>query len=258
MSTARQSAQLLPLEGGLNFRDLGGYPSEDGRRIRWGQLFRSGTMHRLTDADYRHLETLGIKVVYDLRSTLERREAPTDWRAAPAEYLFRDYENTSTALADLGEAATADAVRELMIRAYVRMPTTHRDAYRELFARLVKADVPLVFNCAAGKDRTGVAAALVLSALEVRRDIIVNDFTALSETYVDYMAEIRTRRSDRTPDMAKRRVTAASGCHGKPCRRCCARIPSISMRAMLTGLDTSHAVAFPFLEAELGTTGRTR
>jgi protein-tyrosine phosphatase len=256
VNTAQQSARLLPLEGGLNFRDLGGYPSEDGRRIRWGQLFRSGTMHRLTDADYLHLETLGIKVIYDLRSTTERRGAPTDWRAAPAEYLFRDYEPTSGALSvlsEMGDRATADFVRSMMSGFYTRMPTVLREAYRELFTRLVRGDVPLVFNCSAGKDRTGVAAALVLSALGVPRPVIVNDY-ALSETCVDYMAEIARDDGQNTG-------------HGQPpsgpsfrklpreALQTLMRSDPVYLDAMFTSLDASHGGVLPFLEAELGIGG---
>ena len=64
----RVAVRLLPLEGGRNFRDLGGYPTLDGRRVRWGRVFRSGMMANLTDADYDYLSALGIRVVCDFRS----------------------------------------------------------------------------------------------------------------------------------------------------------------------------------------------
>ena len=254
MSRTEQSARLLPLEGGLNFRDLGGYPSNDGRQVRWGQLFRSGTMHRLTDGDYRLLETLGIKVIYDLRSTLERRGAPTDWRAAPAEYLFRDHEITSGALSilsDMGDRATADFVRNMMSGFYRQMPTRYREAYRELFARLVRGDVPLVFNCAAGKDRTGVAAALVLSALGVPRAVILNDY-ALSETCVDYMAEIARDDGQNTGHGQPARDLGRFGKMPREALQTLMRSDPVYLEAMLTSLDASHGGVLPFLEAELG------
>jgi protein-tyrosine phosphatase len=254
MNSSGQAARLLPLEGGLNFRDLGGYLSEDGRQIRWGRLFRSGTMHRLTDADYRHLGTLGIKVIYDLRSTTERRVAPIDWRAAPAEYLFRDYEITPgvlSVLSEMGDQATADFVHNMMSGFYKLMPTRYREAYRELFARLVRGHVPLVFNCSAGKDRTGVAAALVLAALGVPRAVILNDY-ALSETYVDYMAEIARDDGQNTG-------------HGQPAGdpnrfrkvphealQTLLRSDPVYLEAMLAELDKSHGGVLPYLEAELG------
>ena len=78
----------MPLQGGRNFRDLGGYPTVDGRRVKWGRLFRSGTMAFLTDSDYDFLSNLGIAAVCDLRSTGEREAEPTQWRTdPPAEYV---------------------------------------------------------------------------------------------------------------------------------------------------------------------------
>jgi protein-tyrosine phosphatase len=254
MNAAEQSARLLPLEGGHNFRDLGGYRADGGRRVRWGRLFRSGTMHRLTDADYRYLETFGIKVIYDLRSTLERRMAPTDWRATPpAEYLFREYDNSGT-LAALSEAATAESVRELMTRGYVLMPITLRDAYRELFARLVKGDVPLVFNCAGGKDRTGVAAALVMSALGVPRQTIVEDY-ALSETYVDYPTVFTRDHGQNTGHGVEASSVSRLMKLPRAALQPLLRSDPRYLEAMLTGLDTSHGGVLPYLEVELGVGG---
>jgi protein-tyrosine phosphatase len=255
MTSAGQSARLLPLEGGRNFRDLGGYPADGGRQVRWGRLFRSGAMHRLTDADYQHLGTLGIKVVYDLRSTLERKEAPTDWRASPAaEYLCRDYESASSALSmlsEIGDRATSDVVRDLMTRAYVQMPTLHREAFRGLFARLVKADVPLVFNCSAGKDRTGVAAALVLSALGVRREIILEDY-ALSETYVDYLAEFARDQGRNTGHGVEASSLSRFMKLPREALQTLMRSDPCYLEAMLAELDKSHGGVVPYLEAELG------
>ena len=250
--TRTQTARLLSLEGGLNFRDLGGYPAEGGRQVRWGQLFRSGAMHRLTDADYRHLGTLGIKVVYDLRSTVERKEAPTNWRGTPAaEYLFREYEIVSGVLSDMGDRATADVVRDLMTGAYVQMPTVYREAYRELFARLLQGDVPLVFNCSAGKDRTGVAAALVLSALGVARPVIVEDY-ALSETYVDYMAELARDQGKNTGLGHEASSVSRFLKLPRDALQTLLRSDPLYLEAMLAGLDKSHGGVLPFLEAELG------
>ncbi len=258
MTRTAQSARLLPLEGGRNFRDLGGYPAEGERQVRWGQLFRSGAMHRLTDADYRHLGTLGIKVIYDLRSTVEREEAPTNWRATPAaEYLSREYDSMSGALSvlsDMGDRATADVVRDLMTGAYVQMPTLYREAYRELFARLLQGDVPLVFNCSAGKDRTGVAAALVLSALGVARPVIVEDY-ALSETYVDYMAELARDQGKNTGHSHEASSLSRFLKLPRDALQMLMRSDPLYLEAMLKSLDKSHGGVLPFLEAELGVGG---
>lgn len=175
------AARRLPaLEGGQNFRDMGGYRSSDGRTVRWRRLYRSGSMSRLTPADYETLAALNIKTVCDLRTTEERQNEPNAWaEAAGVAYWYRDYGHSfgelrstlNTELATLGDARAA------MIASYRRLPFEQAPAYREVFVRLSTGDVPLVFNCSVGKDRTGTLAALVLSALGVPRETIVEDYT---------------------------------------------------------------------------------
>lgn len=81
------AVRLLPLEGGRNFRDLGGYETADGQTVKWGVAFRSGVMNGLTDADYDYLSDLGIKTVCDFREGDERASEPTEWKAGEIEYL---------------------------------------------------------------------------------------------------------------------------------------------------------------------------
>ena len=90
--TADDAQRLPPLQGGRNFRDLGGYRTHDGRRVRWGRLYRSGSLAALTEADCRYLGGLGIRWVCDLRTTHERRSAPSAWcgDGAPLHWS-RDY-----------------------------------------------------------------------------------------------------------------------------------------------------------------------
>lgn len=182
--------RVLPLEGGRNFRDLGGYATTDGRVVRWGMLYRSGVMSDLTDADYRYLDGLGIKTVCDFRSTVERADEPTRWRATAVDYRFREYDDASSSV--LREALTAPdlsgaKVAATMTELYSGMLDRFSDHYADMFAQLSAGKAPLAFNCSAGKDRTGIAAALVLSALGVPRETILADY-ALSETIVNYEA----------------------------------------------------------------------
>jgi len=142
-------------------------------------------------------------------------------------------------------------VRDMMSGFYQQMPTRLREAYRELFARLVRGDVPLVFNCSAGKDRTGVAAALVLSALGVPRAVILNDY-ALSETYVDYMAEIARDNGQNTGHGQPATNLSRFGKVPREALQTLMRSDPVYLEAMLSGLDTSHGGVLPFLDAELG------
>lgn len=182
--------RLLPLEGGRNFRDLGGYTTPEGQRVKWGQLFRSGTMGDLTPDDYRYLSQLGIRVVCDLRSPPERADEPTDMRAWKGpQYKAWEYEMADSGLGELlSGGATPESMRTGMLALYHEIAYEHAPRYREMFRDIATGQLPLAFNCSAGKDRAGTAAALILTALGVEREQIVHDYS-LSETYVDYMAE---------------------------------------------------------------------
>ena len=188
------AVRLLPLEGGRNFRDLGGYPTKDGKTVKWGHAFRSGVMHELTNADYDYLSGIGVKVICDFRESDERLREPTDWRAGAADYLtFADPEETDPAenpmfAALLSPDSTADDVAAGMAEGYVDIAKGEVEGYTKMFDRLAAGDIPLAFNCSAGKDRAGTAAALLLTALGVPREIVVEDYS-LSDDYVDYMAE---------------------------------------------------------------------
>ena len=186
------AVRLLPLEGGRNFRDLGGYPAADGKRVRWGMLYRSGVMNALTTDDYSFLDDLDIRVICDYRANEERQKEPTRWQAGDAEYLTWEYssDDDSQALADLFRSGniTPEATHNTMSDLYPEMIQTHGEKFKTMFEQLLAGNAPLVFNCSAGKDRTGISAALLLSALGVPREIIVHDYS-LSDDYVDYMAE---------------------------------------------------------------------
>jgi protein-tyrosine phosphatase len=183
MTTATRS-RLLPLEGGYNLRDMGGYATGDGRTVRDGMLYRSGMMSMLTEADEAHLAALGIATVCDLRRPGERRREPTRWcEPAGVHYWSRDYVETSGALAELinGDGISGGQMRDVMIALYRELPVDHAPSYAYMFERLAAGNVPLLFNCSAGKDRTGVAAALILTALGVCRDHIFEDYLATNE-----------------------------------------------------------------------------
>ncbi|MDX2221266.1 MAG: tyrosine-protein phosphatase [Rhodospirillaceae bacterium] len=172
--------RLLPLDGGSNFRDLGGYPAAGGKTTKWGLLYRSGAMGQLTDADYDYLAGLGIRVLCDLRSHEERELTPTDWRATPAPRRIEADYSAEPLFAPLMAnpanpmAAMTDASRGQT--AYEQFPTMLRDTYRAMFAALLAGEAPLSVNCSAGQDRTGVAAALILTALGVPRETIIADY----------------------------------------------------------------------------------
>lgn len=171
--------RVLPLQGGRNFRDLGGYRTADGRMVKWGLLYRSGQMHDLTPADYTYLQKLGIRTVCDFRDTRERTNEPTLWPAGQKpKVLSDDYALDMSAMKLPGDPATwtHEQVVTAMTATYPRLLDQFNGQYRRMFAELLAGDVPLAFHCTAGKDRTGVAAALLLTALGVPRATIVEDY----------------------------------------------------------------------------------
>lgn len=187
----RVAERLLPLQGGRNFRDLGGYRTADGRQVRWGRIYRSGVMSGLTEADMRYLSDLRIGVVCDFRSKQERASQPNAFVKAGTgpKVVATDYDMMG--LSELREAATRDAAIDAFAAAYVQFTEVLAPQYADMFARLKRGEAPLAFNCSAGKDRAGTAAALTLSVLGVPRETVVADY-ALTQVYTPpsmYMQE---------------------------------------------------------------------
>ena len=172
-SLVRVAERLLPLERGSNFRDVGGYPAAGGKHVRWGLIYRSGATPLLTDADFRYLARLGIAADIDLRSTEERQIAPDRLpRKTGALYLARDYPGAEV-FAPAATSGRSDASPVNLYRSWlVSLAPQFRDVFRQLLAR--NGDV--TYHCSAGQDRSGVATALVLSALGVPRDVILADY----------------------------------------------------------------------------------
>jgi protein-tyrosine phosphatase len=179
--------RAVAVAGSRNFRDLGGYATSDGRQIGWGLLYRSGSLGGVTAEGVEALRALGLKGLCDLRTSHERLTEPVVW-AEPMglSYWSRDYETSFGELRRLMEADLPDreATRAAMLHGYRRLPFEQAPAYRELFRRLADGALPLVFNCSAGKDRAGTAAALILTALGVPRETVLADY-ALTDRLVD-------------------------------------------------------------------------
>jgi protein-tyrosine phosphatase len=167
------------LAGAPNFRDLGGLVTTDGRRVKSGLLFRSQSLDRLTAADRARLSTLGVKTIVDLRSNEERMSHPQIWSGSAAPRQISS--NYSLASNAYGQALRRDGLmpadaHDIMANVYRDMPASFAPQYRMLFSQLRYGATPLVFNCTGGKDRTGVAAALLLALLGVSKPQIIDDY----------------------------------------------------------------------------------
>lgn len=187
--------RVLPLEGGCNFRDCGGYETTDGARVRWGRLYRSGLMTRLSPAAAARVQELGVRAVCDLRRTTERVLHPNPSFGAEVRRFEWDTEQESSPIRDRVFAHSNDVagVHAAMLTMYERLPFGLQPRLAGVFAALDHAEQgAAIVHCTAGKDRTGVAVALVLESLGVRREAVVEDYT-LTNTAVDLRAQLLGR-----------------------------------------------------------------
>ncbi len=174
MESMESPARLVPLSGSFNFRDLGGYPSADDRVTRWGTLFRSDTLHELTEDDVALLRSLGLATIVDLRTS---RELERTGRGPLGPEPIA-YHHLSVIQDGGGEAMAAPAPpgEDLSERYLWYLDVGRAPLVAALGLMSTAENLPLVFHCAAGKDRTGVLAALVLDILGVEADVIVADY----------------------------------------------------------------------------------
>lgn len=194
-STIDDPVRLLPLSGGFNFRDLGGYETVHGERVRWQVLYRSGKLSALTSDDVAYLAPKGIQVVCDLRTQQERASDPSAAGFSPLHRSW-DYDVSHSLLRDAAKAdgATPQHIHAALAATYAVMPWLYADMYGAAFRHLIDGDLPLVFHCSAGKDRTGTLAALILTALGVPEATVLADYL-LTDRYLDVNALINTPRT---------------------------------------------------------------
>jgi protein-tyrosine phosphatase len=173
------------LQGATNFRDLGGYAGHGGRPLRWRRLFRSDHLAGLTEADRGRLAALGLAQSFDFRGEAERAATPyqlpgvTQHSLAIEPTVVQRMQDLSAA----GRTLTAPIVTGLMKDLYRAAVNDQAHRFAALFEHLLQADAPVVFHCTAGKDRTGVAAALVLLALGVSREVVMQDFMLTNQLF---------------------------------------------------------------------------
>ncbi len=178
------SNRLLDVDGVLNFRDLGGLPTEDGRQTKYGSIYRSGKLDKITKDGLSDLKMLGIQHVLDLRTPEEIKkkpdklpsDGPIKWVNLP--YGGMNYHEIHKARKDIRKQTPAefdgDGKMEEISRRFVNQATPQ---LRQVFDFLLSEQgTPLVFHCTAGKDRTGFTAAMILSSLGVSEKTIMDEY----------------------------------------------------------------------------------
>jgi protein-tyrosine phosphatase len=188
-------ARHLPLDGASNFRDFGGYSTRSGGRVKWRRLFRSDRLSELSQNDHARLAPLGIKLVFDLRRDSEAEAEPPRWPGSDAPEFVRAPLLSDNGLPGMLMRVMSDAevrndpraTRGLMAHLYEHLVTDGAacSMLGAVIARMASpGGAPALVHCAAGKDRTGVACALVQEALGVSREDVMADFL-LTRAYYD-------------------------------------------------------------------------
>ncbi len=187
-TTTSDPRRHLPLEGTYNVRDIGGYPTHDGRTTRWGMLFRADNLHRLTPDGQTALLERGVRTVLDLRRSDELQAAP-DVFATVSHVQYRHL----SLLTDSPPVARGNPAP--LVETYRRILDERQDQVSTVLSALAApGGLPAIVHCTAGKDRTGVIVALMLALAGVPAATIVADY-ALTAMYLggEFMQETRQR-----------------------------------------------------------------
>jgi protein tyrosine/serine phosphatase len=241
--------RILDLEGVVNFRDYGDYATAAGARIHPGRLYRSAHHGRATDADLEAIAGLGIAVVVDLRRPNERKREPSRRHAGFAGQVIETHVGDAeddpwwdfVRSSDLSE----EAFRDYLMGYYRAAPFDPRllDLYSRYFAALAEADGPVLIHCAAGKDRTGILAALTHHLIGVHPDDIVADYLLTNEAIafeqrMPLMMQAIAEGAGREPTPAAVRVAMG--------------VDEAFLEAALAAIKTSHGAIDDYLQTALG------
>lgn len=186
----------LPMTGGYNFRDIGGVRTKDGRYVKWGKLFRTDDLAKLTEADLAYLSDIPVRSVVDFRAKDEMKMAP-DRLPVSVEYDYNLNIEPGNIMGGGMEFDIDTVDFNCLMMDMNRLLVTDSSAvnhYREFFRLLQDEDkLPLMYHCSAGKDRTGMATALILYALGVDDETIMDDYLAsavfLADKYDKYVKQ---------------------------------------------------------------------
>jgi protein-tyrosine phosphatase len=204
----------LSFSGARNLRDLGGYRTADGHSVRWGMLYRSDNLHNLTDDDLKRLSALSLDRVIDFRSEREQSEQPDRLPASGSVRAVHIPINDSSTIiwyeahdTFVKNIQTADSAHYLT-QTNIELATRFTPEIRRFMHEVLSAHGrPILFHCAAGKDRTGFAAALLLRILGVPMNVVIEDYLLTNQYYPPSqrweMIRLRLKMGKRYAEVAK-------------------------------------------------------
>lgn len=186
------SEKHLPMQGTPNFRDLGGILNKSGKQIKWGYFFRSGSLNDFTQSDWNYFKTLGIKRVIDLRSEYEANVRPDIFPdGLTIDYIHSPIGNPVDfkKLLEYGaDKFDAEKISDLIISKGSKALMESIGQFAPIFDAMKKEE-PFLFHCSAGKDRTGMVSALILSVLDVGREEIIEDYLLSNKYTIPFFTE---------------------------------------------------------------------
>jgi protein-tyrosine phosphatase len=229
-ATDRAHARVIQLQGTSNTRDIGGYQTSDLRTVRRGQIIRSDNLSRLTASDFQTLEEIGIKTVIDLRTDREREQSPTVWLGDHPPQIFHfpigdahnDWFNAQRRMMRNNRFTEKQALKH-MEDGYRMIAAEGPPSYEKLMELVLdQSNWPILIHCNAGKDRSGVAIALLLEALGVDRDTIMEEFLLTNKV---------SRVKDKAAYLAKESNTHKGGIRSGRAPSAEAWLPIVGVRA---------------------------
>jgi protein-tyrosine phosphatase len=237
--------RVIDLKGTSNTRDIGGYQTSDLRTLRQGQIIRSENLSRLTAGDFQKLEEIGVKTVIDLRTEREHEKAPTVWLGdnPPQFHHFpigdsnNDWFNAQRKMMQRNRFTEKQALKH-MVEGYRMIAAEGTPSYQKLMdVVLDQSNWPILIHCNAGKDRAGIATTLILEALGVDRETIMEEFLLTNE-----IARVKEKAAFLAKDSRKSSNGRRSG-----------RTPSASAWFPIVGVQAEMLEAFyASVEAEYG------
>jgi len=187
--------RLIPLVGPSNFRDIGGIKTKDGKQVKWGQFYRADALGSIQEAEFPYIESLKISKVYDLRSDEEiatsKDNLPSSIRWIHHPIFSGD--NTAEMNAVMQKLKTGDMTaqdsKNLLITANKAFINSNLREFKVLVRELLDNQAPSLFHCTAGKDRTGLTSALLLSVLGVDKETVINEYLMTNYYTLPKMAQ---------------------------------------------------------------------
>lgn len=242
------AGRYIGLDNTINFRDLGGLKTKDGKTVRKGFIYRSDNLSKLENDDFGRFSALRIATVYDLRTDHEIK-GKEDHLPPNVRYMHtpvvQDNAGEIKGLKKrvLNGEITEQQARDMTAKFYADAVTVNIGSVKDILKQITSSDQPVLYHCSAGKDRTGIVSALILSILNVDRQVIVDDFM-VSNYY-------RRARAEKTLGKAK------LGRIIKPklnmdAIEILSTVDESFINATFNAIDSTYGGMEPFIENELG------